>query len=173
LSQVGFIGLGSMGKPMALNLLKKGYSVMVHDIAESRVAELVEAGALPADCCAEVADICDIIILLLLDGPDVEVAVVGSEGVLEGARKGSVVLDMSSISPILSARLRVECKDAGLEFLDASVSGGESRAVDGTLSISVGSESRAFERVLPILRAMGSSVIHARPVGAGKVPANA
>jgi 2-hydroxy-3-oxopropionate reductase len=172
-SQVGFIGLGTMGKPMALNLLKEGYSVMVHDTVESRMAELVKAGASPADCCAEIADTCEIILLMLPSGPDVAVAVTGSEGVLEGARNGSVVVDMSSASSMLSAKLGAACEDAGLDFLVAPVIGGESKAVDGTLAISVGGESRAFERVLPILRVLGSLVTLSGPIEAGKVPANA
>lgn len=169
MSQVGFIGLGNMGKPMALNLLRKGYSVTVHDISELKVAELVRVGASPADCCAEVASRCDIIILMLPDGPDVEVVVLGSEGVLEGANPGSVVVDMSSISPVISKKMGAACEAAGLEFLDAPVSGGQSRAVDGTLAIMVGGKPHVFAQVLAVLQALGSTVTLTGPIGAGNV----
>lgn len=167
--QVGFIGLGIMGKPMALNLLRKGYSVAVHDVSESKVAELVQAGAFPGDCCAEIASRCDIIILMLPDGPDVEVAVLGSEGILEGANPGSVVVDMSSISPVISKKVGAACEVAGLEFLDAPVSGGQPRATDGTLAIMVGGKPHVFARVLPVLEALGSIVTLTGPIGAGNV----
>jgi 2-hydroxy-3-oxopropionate reductase len=169
LSQIGFIGLGIMGKPMAKNLLKAGYGLVVYDIFPAPVAELTAAGAAHAESCRDTAAQSDIIITMLPDGPDVEVAVLGAGGVLEGARAGSIVVDMSSISPIVSQRVAAACAAKGVEFLDAPVSGGEPKAIDGTLAIMVGGKPEVFERVLPILQKMGSSVTLTGPVGAGNV----
>jgi 2-hydroxy-3-oxopropionate reductase len=167
MTQIGFIGLGIMGKPMARNLLKAGYSLIVYDLRSDPVAELREAGATPAASCREAAGRSEIVITMLPDGPDVEIAVLGPEGVLAGARKGSLVVDMSSISPNVSQKVAAACGAGEVDFLDAPVSGGEPKAIDGTLSIMVGGTPSAFERALPILQKMGSAVTLTGPVGAG------
>jgi 2-hydroxy-3-oxopropionate reductase len=169
MAQIGFIGLGIMGKPMARNLLKAGHALVVYDLASAAVAELVQTGARAAGSCQEVAAQADVIVTMLPDGPDVEAAVLGPKGVLEGASKGSVVVDMSSISPVSAQKVGAACAAKGVEFLDAPVSGGEPKAIEGTLAIMVGGRQETFDRVLPILQKMGSSVTLTGPVGAGNV----
>ncbi len=168
-TRIGFIGLGIMGKPMAKNLLKAGYPVTVYDVISAHVDELVAAGADRAVSCADAAAPADVIVTMLPDGPDVEKAVLGPAGILEGARPGSTLVDMSSINPLVSKTVGAACAKNGVEFLDAPVSGGEPKAVDGTLAIMVGGEQAAFDRVLPILQKMGASVVLTGPVGAGNV----
>jgi 2-hydroxy-3-oxopropionate reductase len=158
-----------MGKPMSRNLLKAGYSLVVYDISPGRVIELMQAGAAQGASCGSTAAKADIIITMLPDGPEVETAVLGTGGVLEGARPGSVVVDMSSISPIVSRKLAAACEAKGVDFLDAPVSGGEPKAIDGTLAIMAGGKPLVFERVQPILQKMGSSVTLTGAAGAGNV----
>jgi 2-hydroxy-3-oxopropionate reductase len=167
MAQIGFIGLGIMGKPMARNLLKAGYSLVVYDLRQSPLSELREAGATPAASCRDAAAQSDIIITMLPDGPDVEIAILGPDGVLAGARKGSLIVDMSSISPNVSKKIGAACVERGVGFLDAPVSGGEPKAIEGTLAIMVGGDPVAFERARPILEKMGSAVTLTGPVGAG------
>lgn len=169
MSNIGFIGLGIMGRPMAKNLLKAGHKLVVYDIVRSGVDDVAASGAARGQSCADVASKSDIVITMLPDGPDVETAVLGAGGVLEGARKGCIVVDMSSISPIVSQKVGAACAAKGVEFLDAPVSGGEPKAIDGTLAIMVGGEARVFDGVKPILEKMGSSVLLTGPVGAGNV----
>ena len=169
MTQVGFIGLGIMGKPMCRNLLKAGHRLVVYDILPSPVAELVEAGAARGESRRDTAARSDVIITMLPDGPDVKSAVLGADGVLEGARQGSIVVDMSSISPMVAQKVAAACAEKEVEFLDAPVSGGEPKAVDGTLAIMAGGKAEVFEKVLPILQKMGSSVTLTGPVGAGNV----
>jgi 2-hydroxy-3-oxopropionate reductase len=154
---------------MSRNLLKAGYSLAVYDIASGPVEELAQAGAARATGCKDVAAQSDIIITMLPDGPDVEAAVLGPGGVLEGAKRGSVVVDMSSISPIVAQKVGAACEAKGVEFVDAPVSGGEPKAIEGTLAIMVGGKPAVFERVQPILAKLGSSVTLTGPVGAGNV----
>jgi 2-hydroxy-3-oxopropionate reductase len=168
-AQIAFIGLGIMGKPMSRNLLKAGYSLVVYDVVPGPLAEVIEAGAERAESCKDAASRADIVITMLPDGPDVEAAVLGPGGVLDGAHQGSTVVDMSSINPTISQRVAAACAEKGAEFLDAPVSGGEPKAIDGTLAIMVGGKAEAFEKVQPILAKMGSSVILTGPVGAGNV----
>jgi 2-hydroxy-3-oxopropionate reductase len=158
-----------MGKPMARNLLKAGRSLVVFDVVAGPVAELVGSGASQGKSCADAASQSEVIITMLPDGPDVETAVLGPEGVLEGARQGSILVDMSSISPVVSQKIGKACLLKGIDFVDAPVSGGEPKAIDGTLAIMAGGEHAIFNRVLPILREMGSSVTLTGPVGAGNV----
>jgi len=158
-----------MGKPMSRNLLKAGHSLVVYDVVAAPVAELVAAGAARGESCADTARHANVIITMLPDGPDVETAVLGPGGVLEGARKGSVVVDMSSISPVVAQKVGAACAAKGVEFLDAPVSGGEPKAIEGTLAIMAGGTREVFERVLPILEKLGSSVTLTGPVGAGNV----
>ena len=169
MGQIGFIGLGIMGKPMARNLLKAGYSLVVYDVASAPVAELTAAGAEAGESSSDTARRVEMVITMLPDGPDVEKAVLGPGGVLEGARPGSMVVDMSSISPTVSQKVAAACSEKGVEFLDAPVSGGEPKAVDGTLAIMVGGKSEVFEKALPVLQKMGSSVTLTGPAGAGNV----
>ncbi len=158
-----------MGKPMSHNLLKAGHSLVVYDVVAAPVADLVAAGAARGGSCADTAQRSDVIITMLPDGPDVEAAVLGPGGVLEGARKGSVVVDMSSISPVVAQQVGAACAAKGVAFLDAPVSGGEPKAIEGTLAIMAGGQPEVFERVLPILEKLGSSVTLTGPVGAGNV----
>jgi 2-hydroxy-3-oxopropionate reductase len=169
LGPIGFIGLGIMGKPMARNLLKAGYALVVYDVAPSPVAELTGAGAEAGRSSADTASRTEMVITMLPDGPDVEKAVLGPGGVLEGARPGALVVDMSSISPTVSQKVAAACTEKGVEFLDAPVSGGEPKAVDGTLAIMVGGKPEVFEKALPVLQKMGSSVTLTGPAGAGNV----
>lgn len=164
---VGFIGLGIMGKPMAKNLLKAGYRLVVHNLSQRPVDELVEAGAERGVSGRDVASRSEIVITMLPDGPDVEAVILGREGVLEGAGPGSLVIDMSSISPVVARRVGAACEARGVDFLDAPVSGGEPRAIHGTLAIMVGGRKEVFERAAPVLGAMGSYVTHTGPVGSG------
>ena len=169
MANIAFIGLGIMGKPMSRNLLKAGHSVVVYDVAPAPIAELVTAGAKAATSSRDAASQGDVIITMLPDGPEVEAAVLGHGGVLEGAAKGSVVVDMSSISPVVAQKVGAACAAKGVDFLDAPVSGGEPKAIEGTLAIMVGGDPKTFERVQPILQNMGASVTLTGPVGAGNV----
>jgi len=169
MSIIGFIGLGIMGRPMAKNLLKAGHQLIVHDVVRGSVDEVVANGAARGASSSDVASKSEIVITMLPDGPDVEAAVLGPGGVLEGARKGCILVDMSSISPMVSQKIGAACAAKGVEFLDAPVSGGEPKAIDGTLAIMVGGDAGAFEKVKPILERMGSSVLLTGPVGAGNV----
>ncbi len=158
-----------MGRPMSMNLLKKGHDVVAYDVSADRIGELVTAGASDGRSCADTARRSEITITMLPDGPDVEAAVLGPRGVLEGARKGSVIVDMSSISPVVTKRLAAECEEAGVDFLDAPVSGGQPKAIEGTLAIMAGGKPEVFQRVLPVLQAMGSTITLTGPAGAGNV----
>lgn len=167
--KVGFVGLGIMGKPMSKNLLKAGHELCVYDIVAEPVAELTALGARAAASAKEAAAESEVTITMLPDGPDVERAVLGENGVLEGARPGSVIVDMSSISPLSAQKVGAACAARGVEFLDAPVSGGEPKAIDATLAIMVGGKRETFDRLLPLFQAMGSSATLTGPVGAGNV----
>jgi len=168
-SKIGFVGLGIMGKPMAKNLLKASHSLVVYDIMPAGMDEVVAAGADKGSSPKDVASRTDLVITMVPDGPEVEQAVLGSNGVLEGARKGTIVVDMSSISPMVSQKVGAACEAKGVEFLDAPVSGGEPKAIDGTLAIMVGGRKDVFDKVEPILKLMGSTVVLTGKVGAGNV----
>jgi 2-hydroxy-3-oxopropionate reductase len=167
--KIGFIGLGIMGKPMVRNLLKGGYAVVVHDINAAAVAELTAAGTTAGGSSLDTAAQSDVIITMLPDGPDVDRAVLGESGILEGARAGSTIVDMSSISPLVSQKIATACAAKGVGFIDAPVSGGEPKAIDATLTIMAGGDRATFDKVSPILQKMGSSVTLTGPVGAGNV----
>jgi 2-hydroxy-3-oxopropionate reductase len=169
MAKIAFVGLGIMGKPMSKNLLKAGHSVVVFDVAAAPVADVVAAGGTAAKSSKEAASQADVIITMLPDGPEVEAAVLGPGGILEGAAKGSTVVDMSSISPVVAQKVGAACAAKGVEFLDAPVSGGEPKAIEGTLAIMVGGDAKAFEKIEPILKNMGASVTLTGPVGAGNV----
>ena len=166
---IGFIGLGIMGKPMARNLCKSGYSLTVHSRGDEPVAELVDEGAHRASSSAEVAQNSEIIITMLPDSSDSKAVILGASGVLEGAGEGSVIVDMSSIAPLVSQKLASEAAKRSVEMLDAPVSGGQPAAVAGTLAIMVGGKADVFDRCRPILEAMGRSVVRVGEVGAGNV----
>jgi len=168
-SKIGFIGLGIMGRPMARNLLKAGHKLWVFDVVPASVEELKKAGAASGSSAKDVAERTDIVITMLPDGPDVDKAVLGPNGVLEGARRGSIIVDMSSISPLVSQKVGKACEERGVDFIDAPVSGGEPKAVDGTLAIMVGGDEKVFGKVKGILQTMGSSVTLTGPIGAGNV----
>ncbi|MGQ9633244.1 MAG: 2-hydroxy-3-oxopropionate reductase [Bryobacteraceae bacterium] len=167
--KIGFIGLGIMGKPMSKNLLKAGFKLVVHDVVPQPVKELIQAGAEKGASPKDVASRSNIVITMLPDGPEVEQVVLGPDGVLEGAAPGLLLIDMSSISPMVSQKVAAACEAKGVDFLDAPVSGGEPKAIQGTLAIMVGGKREVFERALPVLERMGSSVTHTGPVGAGNV----
>jgi len=169
MAQIGFVGLGIMGRPMSRNLLKAGYSVVVYDVVAAAVADVVQSGATSAGSGKDVAAQSDVIGTMLPDGPDVEAAVLGVGGILEGAKAGSVVVDMSSISPIVAQKVAAACEAKGVDFVDAPVSGGEPKAIEGTLAIMVGGKPEVFERVRPMLEKLGSTVTLTGAVGAGNV----
>jgi 2-hydroxy-3-oxopropionate reductase len=169
MTRIGFIGLGIMGKPMAKNLLKAGHSLVVYDIMPAGADEVAAAGAAKGSSPKDVAGQTEIVITMVPDGPEVEQAVLGSNGVLEGAKKGTIVVDMSSISPMVAQKVGAQCEAQGIDFLDAPVSGGEPKAIDGTLAIMVGGKQEIFDKVEPILKTMGSTVVLTGKVGAGNV----
>lgn len=167
--RIGFIGLGIMGRPMARNLLKAGYRLVVLDIKQSAVDELVAMGAEMAAVPEEIAEGCEYIITMLPDSPDVKEVVLGKKGLINGIRSGSVFIDMSSISPIVSRELSEKLEEKGAEMLDAPVSGGEPKAIEGTLSVMTGGKKDVFDRCYPILKAMAASVVYTGSIGAGNV----
>lgn len=166
--EIGFIGIGIMGRPMAKNLLKAGYSLTVYD-KFAPVDDLVALGAKAARTNKEVAAQSDIIITMLPNSPHVKEAVMGKDGVLDGAKPGTILVDMSSIAPAASQELCAAAKEKGVIMLDAPVSGGEPKAIDGTLAIMVGGDETAFKTVKPLLEKMGSSVVLVGNIGAGNV----
>ena len=166
---VGFIGLGIMGRPMAHNILAAGFPLVVYDLMAAATNELVNAGAVAVNAPAEVAASSDVVLLCLPDSPDVEAAMMGQQGLLAGARKGQIVVDMSTISPVTARTLAELAAKQGVILLDAPVSGGQVGAADGTLSIMVGGDAAALESVRPILAAMGKTILHLGDSGAGQV----
>ena len=165
--EVGFIGLGIMGRPMARNLMTAGYSLTVYDVIGSAMEEVVGNGARPASSAAEVAMAAPIVITMVPDSADSEAAILGENGVLEGTSEGSVVIDMSSIAPASSQKIADACESRGVEFLDAPVSGGEPGAIAGTLAIMVGGKQEVFDAHVGLLEAVGSSIVLCGDYGAG------
>ena len=163
--KIGFIGLGIMGKPMAKNLLKAGYDVTA-STANRACNELVAAGAASASN-AEIGETCDVVLTMLPNSPQVKEVMLGEDGVGAHMRPGSVFIDMSSINPVASKEIAAELAKRGVEMLDAPVSGGEPKAIDGTLSFMVGGKQEVFDRFKELLGAMGSSVVRCGEVGAG------
>ncbi|PYM98512.1 MAG: 2-hydroxy-3-oxopropionate reductase [Candidatus Rokuibacteriota bacterium] len=164
---VGFIGLGIMGRPMARNLLKAGYSLVVHSRSRGPVEEIVDAGAKAGTSARDVAAQSDVLITMLPNSPDVELVALGRDGIIEGARPGLIFVDMSTISPILSQKVGQALAAKSVKMLDAPVSGGERGAIDGALSIMVGGDKSVFDAVLPIFQAMGKTITHLGPLGFG------
>ena len=166
---IGFIGLGIMGKPMAKNLLKAGHTLVAYDILDAPVKELVEAGAMAGLSPKDVASRNELIITMLPNSPHVKEAVLGKNGVIEGVMPGSVLVDMSSIAPLASREVAAELAKKGIEMLDAPVSGGEPKAIDGTLAIMVGGKEAVFAGVKDVLLKMGASAVLCGDIGAGNV----
>ncbi len=165
---IGFIGLGIMGKPMSKNLLGSDYTLVVHDIRREPVHELVELGAGEALSPKEVAERSDVIITMLPDSPDVELVALGPKGIIEGVNSSDAHIDMSTIAPTMSARVAEEMAEKGVRCLDAPVSGGDVGAQEGTLSIMVGGDEDLFNEMLPILEALGKTVVLCGSNGAGQ-----
>ncbi len=167
MANLGFVGLGIMGRPMMKNLLKAGHTVVAYGRTSSKLDACVADGAQRGASNSDVGARADVIFTMLPDGPEVEEVVLGGNGVLAGAKAGSLIVDMSSINPLVSQRIAAACAAKGVDFLDAPVSGGEPKAVDGTLAIMVGGSEEAFHRAEPLLKCMGSSVTLTGAVGAG------
>jgi 2-hydroxy-3-oxopropionate reductase len=156
-----------MGRPMAKNLRKAGYPLVVHNRSRAAVDDLVQAGAKPSTSPRDVAAQCDVLVTMLPNSPDVELVALGKDGIIEGARPGLVFVDMSTISPIVSRKVGQALEPRGVRMLDAPVSGGEKGAIEGTLSIMVGGDKATFEQVLPIFKALGKTITHLGPLGSG------
>ena len=167
MKKIGFVGLGIMGKPMAKNLLKAGYELVVFDINQEAVAEVVAAGAVKAVNAKEVAAQSEAVITMLPNSPHVKAAVLGENGVLAGAKPGLILIDMSSIAPLAAQEVAAAVAKQGVEMLDAPVSGGEPKAIDGSLSIMVGGKQEIFDRCVELLSKMGKSVVRCGDIGAG------
>src|SRR4028118_1438076 len=167
--KVGFIGLGIMGKPMAKNLVQAGYELAVHNRSPEKAQELAREGATAAESPREVAGQSDIVIIMLPDSPDVREILIGEGGVLEGIEEGALVVDMSTISPVVTEELAAAIGEKGASMLDAPVSGGDVGAIEGTLSIMVGGSEADFERAKPLFEVMGKTVTHVGRTGAGQV----
>jgi 2-hydroxy-3-oxopropionate reductase len=164
---VGFIGLGIMGKPMAENLIEAGYDLVAYNRTREKAEELDDATV--SDTPREVAEQSDVIVTMLPDSPQVEEVLAGEDGVLEGVEDGDLIVDMSTISPVVTEELFEKAKERGASMLDAPVSGGDVGAIEGALSIMVGGSEEDFERALPLFEVMGRTVTHVGPVGTGQV----
>jgi len=169
MTRIGFIGVGTMGLPMAKNLLNKGFAVTAFDANPEAVTAAAAAGMTAAASAAECVATADIVITMLPSSPNVESVYTGDGGVLAAARRGTLCVDMSTIDPAVSRRVAAAGKERGVRFIDAPVSGGVPRATDGTLAIMVGGETADVQEALPALQAMGANVIHVGPVGSGEV----
>jgi len=167
--KIGFIGLGIMGRPMAKNLLKAGHDLVVFDFNKDAVADLVSCGAASAETGRELASQCGVVITMVPNSPHVRAAVLGENGVAEGAKAGTVVIDMSSIDPTESRAIGAELEKLGIDMLDAPVSGGEPKAIDGTLSVMVGGKKELFDKYYDMLMVMAGSVVYVGELGAGNV----
>lgn len=168
MTEIGFIGLGIMGKPMASHLVAAGHTVHVCDLVEESVKHLCLLGAKACNCCKEIAQKSDIIFIMVPDTPDVEAALFGAEGVAEGLKPGSIVVDMSSISPIATKEFAKRLAAMGVKMLDAPVSGGQVGAENATLSIMVGGPLEVFNQVKPYFEKMGKNIVHIGDHGDGQ-----
>ena len=166
---IGFVGLGIMGKPMVRNLMKANYNVTVFDIVGEAVEEMASEGATPASSAMEVATNNPVVITMVPDSPQSEAAILGTGGVLEGASPGSIVIDMSSIAPASSQKIAAACEAAGVSFLDAPVSGGETGAIEGTLAVMVGGKKDIFDKNFDMLSTMSGSIVLCGDYGAGNI----
>lgn len=166
---IGYIGLGLMGKPIARNLLKAGYKVIVHNRSQSAVDELVSEGAEKAESPKEVAQKAEIVFTNLPDSLDVELVALGKDGLIEGVFKGMILIDNSTIKPSTARKIAEVMAEKGVACLDAPVSGGDIGAINATLTIMVGGTEAAFQRALPVLQAVGKSITHIGPPGTGQI----
>jgi 2-hydroxy-3-oxopropionate reductase len=166
---IGFIGLGIMGKPMARNLIKAGYPLIVHNRSRAAVDELIREGAQAATDAKEVAGRTEIIITMLPDSPDVDLVYAGENGIFSALKSGTLLIDMSTISPAVARRLAGEAQRRGCDMLDAPVSGGEAGAISASLSIMIGGEASAVERAMPIFESLGKNIVYVGDTGAGQV----
>ena len=169
MKKIGLIGLGIMGKPMSKNLLKAGYELVVLDRNQSAVDEIVALGAKSAATPKEVAQQVEAIITMLPNSPHVKEVVLGENGVIEGAKEGLVVIDMSSIAPLVSREIYEALKEKGVKMIDAPVSGGEPKAIDGTMSVMVGGDKEVFDACYDVMDAMAGSVVYTGEIGAGNI----
>jgi 2-hydroxy-3-oxopropionate reductase len=169
MKKIGFIGLGIMGKPMSKNLLKAGFDVAVFNRSEVAVNELAKIGAEKCFSPRDVAAKADTMLTMLPNSPDVKDVVLGRNGLIETMRPGSMLIDMSSIDPLVSREIASRLAEKKIRMMDAPVSGGEPKAIAGTLSIMVGCNQEDFDEFLPVLRAMGSSIVRCGGIGAGNV----
>jgi 2-hydroxy-3-oxopropionate reductase len=167
MATVGFVGLGIMGRPMLKNLLKAGHTVIAYGRNAEKLDACVKDGAQRGASNSDVGARAEIVITMLPDGPEVEEVVLGASGILAGAKPGLLFIDMSSINPLVSQKIAAACAAKGVEFVDAPVSGGEPKAIEGTLAIMAGGKEEVFQKAEPILKCMGSSVTLTGPVGAG------
>ncbi|MFP5209243.1 MAG: 2-hydroxy-3-oxopropionate reductase [Acidobacteriota bacterium] len=167
MATLGFVGLGIMGRPMLKNLLKAGHKVVAYGRTPAKLDACVADGAGRAASNREVGERADMIFTMLPDGPEVEEVVLGPNGILEGCKAGDLIIDMSSINPLISQKIAAACAKRGVGFVDAPVSGGEPKAIDGTLAIMVGASEDNFRKAEPYLKCMGSTVTLTGPVGAG------
>jgi 2-hydroxy-3-oxopropionate reductase len=166
---VGFIGLGIMGKPMAKNLLAAGHQVVVSSHNQTTAAELAAGGATVADTPKQIAEQVDLVITMLPNSPDVKAVALGADGIIEGAHTGLIFVDMSSIAPLVAREVSDALADKGIAMLDAPVSGGEPKAIDGTLSVMIGGDEPVFDKVKDVLSAMAASVVYVGEIGAGNI----
>lgn len=169
MERIGFIGLGIMGKPMAMNLLKAGYPLSVLARASAGTQEVIAAGAKAQPTPAAVAEVSDVVITMLPDSPQVEEVILGPNGVLEGIRPSGLIIDMSTVLPATARRVAAAARERGAEALDAPVSGGQVGAQNATLSIMVGGSAEAFQRARPIFEKLGKNIVHVGEAGAGQV----
>ena len=167
MQNIGFIGLGIMGKPMAINILKAGYNLTVFNRTQIPAEELSGKSCAKVSSVADITKVCDIIITMLPDSPQSEEIIIGENGIIQTAKEGTLVIDMSSINPIVSIKIGEKLRVKGIDFLDAPVSGGEKGAIEGTLAIMAGGEKEVFERAIPIFEILGSSHILIGETGAG------
>ena len=167
--KVGFIGLGIMGQPMARNLIKAGFELVVTTHKQAVIDAFRALGAEGAKNAAEIAETCEVIITMLPNSPQVRSVALGADGIVKTAKPGTVLIDMSSVDPVESQKIAAELAKKGIEMLDCPVSGGEPKAIDGTLSVMAGGKKELFEKYLPVLRAMASSVVYVGGIGSGNV----
>lgn len=167
--RIGFVGVGIMGRPMVKNLIKAGYAVSIFDVVPAAVAALVSEGVPAATSSKEIAESSDVVITMLPEDAHVEAAILGENGVFAGGRPGQLVIDMSTVSPVASRRIAEEGGKREIRVLDAPVSGGDAGAIAGTLSIMVGGDAADFEAAKGIFEAMGKTITHCGPHGAGQV----
>jgi 2-hydroxy-3-oxopropionate reductase len=167
MATVGFVGLGIMGRPMLNNLLKAGHTVVAYGRNPKTLDACVADGAQRGASNSDVGARASVIVTMLPDGPEVEQVVLGAGGILEGCKAGTLIVDMSSINPLVSQKIAAACAAKGVDFADAPVSGGEPKAIEGTLAIMVGASAEVFAKAEPLLKCMGSSVTLTGPVGAG------